>query len=114
MARSIAVRVKKAVRIVKAVAPSASGVRAAGGAEQGLKQSAVGDVPFKEKFRVPLDPEEESVAGGFDRLDDAIRSDRARDQRRGDGFHGLMMRAIHPQGGFGDDLSEKASGGDVD
>ena len=91
MACSIAVRVKKTVRIVKAVAPSESGVCAAGGAEQGLKQSAMGDVTFKEKFRVPLDAEEESVAGGFDRLDDAIRGDRARDQRRGNGFHGLVV-----------------------
>jgi hypothetical protein len=66
-------------------------VRAAGGAEQGLKQSAVGDMPFEQEFRVPLDTEEESVAGGFDCLDDAIRSDRARDQRRGNGFHGLVM-----------------------
>ena len=91
MARSIAVRVKKTVPIVKVVALSASGVRAAGGAEQGLKQSAMGDVTFKEKFRVPLDAEEESVAGGFDRLDDAIRGDRARDQRRGNRFHGLVV-----------------------
>lgn len=79
------------MRIVKAVVPSESGVWAAGGEEQGLKQSAVGDVTFKEKFRVPLDPEEESVAGGFDRLDDAIRGDRARDQRWSDGFHGLVV-----------------------
>ena len=91
MARSIAVGVKKAVRIVKAVVPSASGARAAGGAQQGLKQSTMGDVSFKEKFRVPLDAEEESVVGGFDRFDDAIRSDGAGDQRRGDGFYGLMM-----------------------
>ena len=89
-------------------------MRAAGGAEQGLKQSAVGDVTFEEEFRVPLDTEEESVAGGFDCLDDAIRGDRARDQRRGDRFHGLVVRAIHSQGGFGDDLSEEASGCDID
>ena len=80
MARSIAARVKNAVRIVKAVTPSASGARTAGCTEQGLKQSAVGDVTFEEKFRMPLDAEEESVAGGFDRFDDAIRRDRARDQ----------------------------------
>ena len=63
----------------------------AGGAEQGLKQSAVGDVTFEEKLRMPLDAKEESVAGGFDRLNDAIRGDRARDQRRGNGFHGLVV-----------------------
>jgi hypothetical protein len=59
--------------------------------EQGLKQSAVGDVTFEEKFRMPLDAKEESVAGGFDRLDDAIRSDRACDQGRRHGFDGLMV-----------------------
>ena len=68
-----------------------SGVRAAGGAEQGLKQPAMGDVTFEEEFRVPLDTEEKSVAGGFDCFDDAIRGDRACDQRRGNGFHGLVM-----------------------
>jgi hypothetical protein len=71
---------KKLCELKKAVASSASGARTAGRTEQGLEQSTVGDVTFEEKFRMPLDAEEESVAGGFDRFDDAIRRDRTRDQ----------------------------------
>ena len=52
----------------------------AGGAEEGLEQSPVEEVPVEEKFRVPLDAEKEAVGRRFDRLHDTIGGQSAGDQ----------------------------------
>ncbi len=58
---------------------------------------------------MPLDTQKEPVVRGFDRFDDSVRSDRARDQRGRDGLDRLVVRAVDLHRRFRDDLPEEAA-----
>src|SRR5512146_1121248 len=87
---------------------------AARGTEEGLEQPPMQAVPLEEKFRMPLDAQEETLCRRFNGLHDAVLGDRAGDQRWCDVFDGLMMRTIYAHGDGLDDSAQQAAGGDAD
>lgn len=85
-----------------------------GGAQQGLEQPPVDRVAVEEELGVPLDGEQESVCGRFNRFDDSIGSDGARGQRRRHLFDRLVMGTVDHDGRPADNALEQTVRGHDD
>src|ERR1044072_4546592 len=81
--------------------------------KEGLEQPAMAIVTVEEKFRMPLDAEQEPLGGGFNGFDDAIRCPCTGLERWGDILDRLMMGAVDAHGPDLDDPMQEAFRSDL-
>ncbi len=77
-----------------------------GSPEKSLEQPAMRVMAVVEKLRMPLNSQQERMAGRLDGLNHAIGRHRAGDQRRGDLLDRLVVRAVDANDGLSNDLSQ--------
>lgn len=64
--------------------------------KKGLKQPPVQEVPLKQEFGVPLQPQEKPMCRLFDGFHNAVWGGGAGHQCLSDGFHRLVVRTVNP------------------
>jgi len=81
-------------------------IESRGGGGELREQPGHSRLRFHQFFRVPLHPNEVLRTNPFDTLDDAIRSECGRGQRRGQVLDRLMVHAVHRQHGIAQNLPQ--------